>query len=173
MSTKENRRNEGAGAKGGLLERLPDNILFAPIVRRPDYQLRRVKVTVPRSIPASLIITLVLLGVFFVFAGGFASATQGELNAYGTDVFDNPVTIYPEGLDHQFLYEGIAAGTLMFIGAFGFYLMHNATKYAYSPKHATISLVVGIGLVIAPIFPIMYMLIVKLDLLKYLFPNMT
>ena len=172
MSTKEDRRNEGAGAKGGLFERLPDNIPFAPLVRRPDYQIRRVKITVPTSIPTSLVITLVLLGVFFVLAGGFASATQDELNAYGTDVFENPVTFYPEGLDHQFLYEGIAAGTLIFIGVFGFYLMHHATRYAYSPKHATISLVVGIGLVIAPIFPIMYMLIVKLDLLKYLFPNL-
>ncbi len=111
-----------------------------------------------------------MLGLFFVYAGGFAALAQDELNAYVTDVYNNPVTIYPEGLDHQFLYEGIAAGTLMFIGAFGFYLIDKTTKYAYSPKHATLCLVVGMGLIIAALFPIMYMLLTKLDLLKILFP---
>ena len=171
MSTKKDRQSEGVGAKKRGLDRLPKNIPFAPIVRRPDYQLRRVKLSVPKKIPISLILALVLLGLFFVYAGGFANLAQDELNAYGTDVYDNPITIYPEGLDHQFLYEGIAAATLMFIGALGFFLINNTTRYAYSPKHATISLVVGIGLIIAAIFPIMYMLLTKLDLWKYLFPN--
>lgn len=171
MSTKKNRHKKGVGAKSRRLDRLPKNLPFAPIVRRPDYQLRRVKLSVPKRIPTSIILACVLLGLFFVLAGGFAAIAQNELNAYGTDVYDNPVTFYPEGLDHQFLYEGIAAGTLMFIGAFGFFLINNATKYAYSPKHATVSLVVGIGLIIAALFPIMFMMLTKLDLWKHLFPN--
>lgn len=171
MSTKKDRHNKGTGAKRRRLDRLPKNLPFAPIERRPDYQLRRVKLSVPKRIPTSIILACVLLGLFFVFAGGFAALAQDELNAYGTDVYENPVIFYPEGLDHQFLYEGIAAGTLMFIGTFGFFLINNASRYAYSPKHATISLVVGMGLIIAALFPIMYMMITKLDLWKYLFPN--
>ncbi len=171
MSSKKDRHNDGAGAKKRRIDRLPKNLPFAPLVRRPDYQLRRVKLSVPKKIPTNIILACVLLGLFFIFAGGFANLAQDELNAFGTDVYDNPITIYPEGLDHQFLYEGIAAGTLMFVGAFGFFLIDRASKYAYSPKHAIISLVVGMGLIIAALFPIMYMLLTKLDLWKLLFPG--
>lgn len=147
-----------------FMERLPSNVPFAPIVRRPDYQLRFVKFSAPTSIPVELIIAVVFLGLFFIYMGGFYDLAQTEISAFGSDQAGNPLVIYPSQLDSQFLVEGMAAGLLMFIGGGGFFLVYYSTQYAYSPRNATILLVVGIGIVAIAWVAIMYMLLTKMGI---------
>jgi len=129
-----------------LLERLPSKIPFAPIVRRPDYQLRHVRLSAPTAIPIQLILAVVFIGLFFIYIGGFYDLAQ-EPPAFGQNSDGSPMVIIKE-LNHQFLVEGMAAGFLMFIGAGGFFLIHYSTQYAYSQRNATILLIMGIGVVV-------------------------
>ncbi|MHA1154638.1 MAG: hypothetical protein ACTSQK_00895 [Candidatus Heimdallarchaeota archaeon] len=147
-----------------FMERLPSNVPFAPLVRRPDYQLRFVKFSVPTSIPIELIIAVVFIGLFFIYMGGFYDLAQDNLSAFGSGADGNPIVIYPSQLDSQFLVEGMDAGLLMFIGAGGFFMLYYSTQYAYSTKNATILLVVGIGVVALAWVAIMYMLLTKMGI---------
>lgn len=148
--------NKSTQEKRPFLERLPSNLPFPPLIRRPDYQLRRVKIEMPRTIPTSLIVVVVLVGILFIYVGGTYDLTQDPL-AFGGDQEGNPVVISSQ-LDHQFLVEGLAAGFLMFLGAGGFFLIYYSTQYAYSPKNSTILLLVGIGAVIIAWVSIMSMM---------------
>ena len=157
-STKTVRKDEDKS----FIERLPDNIPFAPVVRRPDYQLRFVKFSAPTSIPVELIIAVVFIGLFFIYIGGFYDLAQNNIVAFGSDSSGDPLVIYPYQLDEQFLVEGMAAGLLMFIGAGGFFLIYYATQYAYSPRNSIILLVLGIGVVVICWIAVMWMLSIKL-----------
>ncbi|MHA1125998.1 MAG: hypothetical protein ACTSO7_10905 [Candidatus Heimdallarchaeota archaeon] len=147
-------------SKSGL-ERLPENIPFLPVVRRPDYQLRFVKLSAPTSIPIELIIAVIFIGLFFIYMGGFYNIARDSI-AFGT-YNDQPYVIV-RALDHQFLFEGMAAGILMFVGAGGMFMIYYSTQYAYSPKNATILLVVGIGVFVLAWVACMFMLTTKMGL---------
>lgn len=140
-----------------FLDRLPSNLPFAPIVRRPDYQLRQVRLSAPTSIPIQLVIALVFIGLFFIYIGGFYDLAQDPVPAFGQDVDGNPVVIM-DRLNHQYLVEGIAAGFLMFIGAAGFFMIHYSTQFAYSPKNATLWLLMGILVVVLCWIAVTFML---------------
>jgi len=129
-----------------FLDRLPSKIPFAPIVRRPDYQLRHVRLSAPTAIPIQLILAVIFIGLFFIYIGGFYDLAQ-EPPAFGQNADGSPMVIIKE-LNHQFLVEGMAAGFLMFIGAGGFFLIHYSTQYAYSQRNATILLIMGIAIVV-------------------------
>ena len=143
------------------MDRLPSNVPFVPIVRRPDYQLRQVRLSAPTSIPIQLIIAVVFIGLFFIYIGGFYDLAQDPVPAFGQDQEGNPVVIIAS-LNHQYLVEGIAAGFLMFIGAGGFFMIHYSTQYAYSPKNAIILLTMGMGIVIICWIAVTFMLRQKL-----------
>ena len=146
--------------KSGL-ERLPENIPFLPVVRRPDYQLRFVKLSAPTSIPIELIIAVIFIGLSFIYMGGFYNIARDSI-AFGT-YNDQPYVII-RALDHQFMFEGMAAALLMFIGAGGMFMVYYSTQYAYSPKNATILLVVGIGVFVLAWVACMFMLTTKMGM---------
>jgi hypothetical protein len=144
-----------------LMESLPSNVPFAPVVRRPDYQLRFVKFSLPTEIPIELIMAVVLIGLFFIYIGGFYDLAQDNILAFGSDSQGNPVVISGE-LGSQFLVEGLAAGILMFVGAGGFFLINYSTKYAYSPRNSTILLIIGVGVVVIAWVSIMFIFRTKI-----------
>ncbi|NHJ48493.1 MAG: hypothetical protein FK733_11975 [Asgard group archaeon] len=146
MSKARTSASDAKKKKKTFLERLPSNLPFMPVVRRPDYQLRHVRLSAPTSIPIQLVITAVFIGLFFIYIGGFYDLAQDPVPAFGSGQNDEPIVIFNR-LNHQYLVEGIAAGFLMFIGAGGFFLIHYSTQYAYSPRNSTILLLMGIGIV--------------------------
>ncbi len=154
--------------KKSFLERLPSNLSFVPLVRRPDFRLRKIKLKIPRSIPVSFIIVMMLMGVFFIYIGGFYFVAQDEVYPFGTDPKTGEREVILNELHHQYVFEGIAAGILMYIGAGGMYLIHHSTNYAYTPARATTFLLIGISLVIFALGSIMFMFIVKLEILEEL-----
>jgi hypothetical protein len=133
--------------KKTFLERLPSNLPFIPVVRRPDYQLRHIRLSAPTAIPVQVVIAVVFIGLFFIYVGGFYDLAQDPVPAFGTDPNTDEAVVIFARLNHQYLVEGIAAGFLMFIGAGGFFLIHYSTHYAYSPRNSTFLLLAGIGLV--------------------------
>ncbi|NHJ38991.1 MAG: hypothetical protein FK731_03085 [Asgard group archaeon] len=157
MSKAKTSASESKKENKPFLERLPSNLPFVPIVRRPDYQLRHVRLSAPTSIPIQLVIAVIFIGLFFIYIGGFYDLAQDPVPAFGSSSDGSPVVILAR-LNHQYLVEGIAAGFLMFIGAGGFFLIHYSTQYAYSPKNSTILLLMGIGIVVIAWIAVAFML---------------
>jgi hypothetical protein len=149
MSSDTKIKQSKGGSYGNFLSRLPSNLPFVPVVRRPDYQLRRAKLRFPRKIPTAFLITLMLSGVFFIYIGGFYYLTNENLRTTVTHpITDEPAFIWMNELNEQTIVEGVAAGILMFIGAGGFYLVHYSTHFAYSPSQATKILLIGLALIL-------------------------
>lgn len=157
MSKARTSASESKKENKSFLERLPSNLPFAPIVRRPDYQLRHVRLSAPTSIPIQLVIAVIFIGLFFIYIGGFYDLAQDPVPAFGSSSDGDPVVILNR-LNHQYLVEGIAAGFLMFIGAGGFFLIHYSTQYAYSPRNSTILLLMGIGIVVIAWIAVAFMM---------------
>ncbi|NHK32989.1 MAG: hypothetical protein FK730_16700 [Asgard group archaeon] len=146
---KINKQSKGGNTKKSFLKKLPSNIPFAPLIRRPDYQLRRVRLQLQRKIPTAIIITVILTGIFFVYIGGFYYLTEDRVySTYPDPITQEPSFIWKNTMRDQTTFEGVTAGILMFTGASGFYLMHYSTQYAYSPSQATKLLLIGMILAI-------------------------
>ncbi|NHJ05799.1 MAG: hypothetical protein EAX90_13315 [Candidatus Heimdallarchaeota archaeon] len=168
MAKKRYVKKAEQGEKRSFLDRLPTNLPFAPLVRRPDYQLRRIRLTKPKGIPVSIILLLIFSGVFFIYIGGMYDLNPDhELVNFITDTFGDPITVFPE-MNSQFLLEGIAAGLLIFIGAGGFFLIHHSMKYAYDTRKSYTSIFVGLGIVTVTFIAIMLMFLEKTGLLEEL-----
>ncbi len=116
----------------------------------------------------SLIIVMMLMGVFFIYIGGFYFITQDEVYPFGTDPKTGEREVILNERHHQYVFEGIAVGILMYNGAGGMYLIHHSTNYAYRPAQVTMFLLIGIGLVIFALGLIVFMFIVKEEILEEL-----
>ncbi len=150
-----------------FLQRLPSNIPFVPIVRRPDFQLRRIRLRAPTKISATLIIVLMLLGVFYIFIGGLYYASNDENYAIVEHpITGNPSVIWMYSYEDQTIFEGVAVGILIYIGAGGYYLIHQAAYYAYSPATATKYLCIGIALTLLAILAVSTLFFYKVGILE-------
>lgn len=147
-----------------FLERLPSNLPFAPFVRRPDYQLRHIKMKVklPLSINHRYILTFMLIGLFFIYIGGFYYLSNDQNYSLVNDPkTGEPSPIWKGDINNQTLFEGITAGILMFTGSSGFYLIHLSTQHAYAPNTAAKFLLSGIALILFALASLVAMLIKK------------
>jgi hypothetical protein len=131
MTKRNKSKSDSGNSKKSFLERLPSKVPFVPIVRRPDFQLRKIRMRAPRKISATFIIVLMLLGVFYIFIGGLYYSSNDENYA----IIEHPKTHEPSVIwmytyEDQTIFEGVAVGILIYIGAGGFYLIHKASHYA-------------------------------------------
>jgi hypothetical protein len=171
MSTDTLEKQSKGGNKKGFLSKLPSNLPFVPVIRRPDYQLRRLRLRMPKNIPTAIIITLIFTGLFFVYIGGFYYMTTDDLRTtYPDPLTGDPTFIWKTELNEQTIAEGVAAGILMLTGASGFYLIHYSTHYSYSQNHATKLMLIGLVLTIFALAGLARLLYIKLwqieDLIK-------
>ena len=166
--TKRNKRKTSSGnSKKSFLERLPSKVPFVPIIRRPDFQLRKIRMRAPRKISATFIIVLMLLGVFYILIGGFYYSSQDENYAVVPHPdTGEPSVIWLYGYEDQTIFEGVAVGILIYIGAGGFYLVHKASHYAYSPATVTKYLCIGIGLALLTMLAVTVLFFYKMEILK-------
>lgn len=166
--TKRNKSKTSSGnSKKSFLERLPSKVPFVPIIRRPDFQLRKIRMRAPRKISATFIIVLMLLGVFYILIGGFYYSSQDENYAVVPHPdTGEPSVIWLYGYEDQTIFEGLAVGILIYVGSGGFYLVHQAAHYAYSPATVTKYLCIGIGLALLTILAISMLFIYKVGILK-------
>ena len=137
------------GNKKSFLKTLPSNLPFPKLIRRPDYQLRNLRFKWKNpSINVLFIIILIFSRTFFIYIGGFYYITNDDNITIFTDpITGDPSVIWKDNLDNQTIFEGIAAGTTMSIGASGFYLIHLSSQYSYSPTVTAKYLVIGLAAV--------------------------
>ncbi|MDH5447781.1 MAG: hypothetical protein OEY24_01750 [Candidatus Bathyarchaeota archaeon] len=102
---------------------------------------------------------LVTLKPSTVLLAGIAIATSVFLLGGGIyDLIEQPVVAfisggriipyYPQALNDQLLGESIASMTLYSLGIIGLILMYQSTKYAYSPREAYTTLLIGLILLL-------------------------
>ena len=93
--------------------------------------------------PSTAIITIILLVYsVFLFGGGVFSAVTPIFPPYTDRGF---IFIYPE-LTSQIISETVIAPVLFVMGFGGVYFLYQSTKYAYKPRQAYMTAVIGASL---------------------------
>ncbi len=103
-----------------------------PGLRRPNFRFYRLTFTFSRSVPMKLFHALIFSLIYFQFTGGFYNLLKNP-RSYGVNENNEVVLVYPHSIEHQFLLEGIIAGTMVFIGFLGLFLLSKATQDPHNP----------------------------------------
>ena len=96
--------------------------------------------------PSSFVITSIIIAyAIFLFGGGIYTIITSPLpSVYIGQSF---IFIYPD-LGSQFVSDTIIAVALYAIGFSGIFAIYQSTKYAYKPRQAYMTLVVGVALLL-------------------------
>ena len=103
---------------------------------------RRISTTKPSSFAISLII---ISYAIFLFGGGLYTVISSPLPAFYTG--RGFIFLYPD-LGQQFISDSIIAIMLYAIGFVGLLAVYQSTKYAYKPRQAYMTLVIGVTLLL-------------------------
>jgi hypothetical protein len=95
--------------------------------------------------PSSFAITIILIAyTVFLFGGGLFTIVSPIFPPYTGSTF---LFIYPE-LASQFISDTVIAATLYVMGFGGLLALYQSTKYAYKPRQAYMTAIVGISLLL-------------------------
>ena len=96
--------------------------------------------------PSAFAITLIIMSyAIFLFGGGLYTLTSSPLPAFYTG--RGFLFIYPE-LGQQFVSDTVIAVMLYAIGFVGLLTVYQSTKYAYKPRQAYMTLIIGVTLLL-------------------------
>jgi len=96
--------------------------------------------------PSSFAITLIIIAfAIFLFSGGLYTVTSSPLPAFYTG--KGFIFLYPD-LGQQFISDSIIAIMLYAIGFVGLLAVYQSTKYAYKPRQAYMTLIIGVTLLL-------------------------
>lgn len=110
--------------------------------------------------PSSLVITIILLVyAVFLFGGGVFSVVSPIFPPYTGSTF---LFIYPE-LTSQFISETVMAPILFAMGFGGVYFLYKSTKYAYKPRQAYMTAIIGVSLLLLAYIALEYFIVVKIS----------
>jgi len=116
------------------------------------YRFRAMGVPQARAMKPSttLLIGAMLVFVTFILAGGVF------------DILEKPLALLPKGSGWTFVYRGsiniqtlnesILAGLLYFLGILGLYLLLRSTRLVYNPRHAYITLILGLMITLIAVY---------------------
>ena len=108
--------------------------------------------------PSTTIITIILLVYsIFLFGGGVFTAVTPIFPPYTGSGF---IFIYPE-LTSQIISEIVIAPILFGMGFGGVYFLYKSTKYAYKPRQAYMTAVIGASLLSLAYIFLEYIIIIK------------
>jgi len=95
--------------------------------------------------PSSLTITLIVIAyAIFLFGGGLFTIIVPIFPPY---INNNFLFIYPE-LASQFISDTLIAATLYVMGFAGLLALYQSTKYAYKPRQAYMTAIIGVSLLL-------------------------
>ena len=114
-----------------------------PILKRPNFRFYRITITIPKSFSKNLAEALIFCLIYFQFIGGFYNVLE-KPRSYGLNENNDVILIYPHYIEHQFLLEGIIAGTMIYIGFVGLLLLEKASQDPHDPSKAQQYVVVSI-----------------------------
>jgi hypothetical protein len=96
--------------------------------------------------PSAFAITLIIISyAIFLFGGGLYTLTSSPLPAFYTG--SSFIFLYPD-LGQQFISDSVIAIMLYAIGFIGLLAIYQSTKYAYKPRQAYMTLVIGVTLLL-------------------------
>ncbi|MEM3442239.1 MAG: hypothetical protein QXM86_00045 [Candidatus Bathyarchaeia archaeon] len=106
-----------------------------------SYSINRLYRTIATAKPSTLILSAIVIAIaVFLFGGGLYTMIMKPYPAvyYGGRFY----FLYPE-LGAQFVTDSIVATILYSIGIIGLFAMYQSTKYAYKPRQAYMTFIVG------------------------------
>jgi len=116
-----------------------------------SYSLNKFYGKISTTKPSTLILSALAISItIFLFGGGLYNIIMKPLPAvyYGGRF----IFLYPQ-LSEQFISDSIVVTILYSLGVIGLILMYQSTKYAYKPRQAYMTIMVGAALLfIAYIF---------------------
>ncbi|MEM3730656.1 MAG: hypothetical protein QW667_00530 [Candidatus Bathyarchaeia archaeon] len=106
-----------------------------------SYSINRLYRAIATAKPSTLILSAIVIAIaVFLFGGGLYTMIMKPYPAvyYGGRFY----FLYPE-LGAQFVTDSIVATILYSIGIIGLFAMYQSTKYAYKPRQAYMTFIVG------------------------------
>ncbi|MCK4476971.1 hypothetical protein KAU88_00365 [Candidatus Bathyarchaeota archaeon] len=97
--------------------------------------------------PSTLLLaTLAIAASIFLLGGGIYDILEQPVVAFISG--GRIIPYYPQALNEQLLGESMAAMILYSLGITGLILMYQSTKYAYNPREAYTTLLIGLLLLL-------------------------
>ena len=97
--------------------------------------------------PSTLLVAAVAVAVsIFLLGGGIYDILEQPIVAFISG--GRIIPYYPQALNEQLLGESIASMILYSLGVVGLVLMYQSTKYAYRPREAFTTLLIGLVLLL-------------------------
>ena len=110
--------------------------------------------------PSSFTITLIVIAyAIFLFGGGLFTIVVPIFPPY---INNNFLFIYPE-LASQFISDTIIAATLYVMGFAGLLALYQSTKYAYKPRQAYMTAIIGVSLLLMAYIFLESILVIKIS----------
>ena len=108
--------------------------------------------------PSSFTITIIVIAyAIFLFGGGLFTIVLPIFPPY---INNNFLFIYPE-LASQFISDTIIAATLYVMGFVGLLALYQSTKYAYKPRQAYMTAIIGVSLLLLAYIFLESILVIK------------
>lgn len=130
-----------------------------PKVKYPSLEDKNLDIPTPSR---NILLGAVYVLLFWLLMGGVYLAipdSNGNLPiALGANNNGDPVWLYPS-INDAFVIESIVAAAIIFIGALGFLLLYQSTKYLYNPSYAQKLIVVGLVMCVFSFAVLQYIVI--------------
>lgn len=97
--------------------------------------------------PSTFLLAAITIGAaVFLLGGGIYDIVEQPIVAFVSG--GRVIPFYPQALNEQLLGESIASMVLYSLGIVGLILVYQSTKYAYSPREAFTTLLIGLLLLV-------------------------
>jgi len=112
-----------------------------------SFSLNKLYERISTAKPSTLIVSMFIIAfALFLFGGGIYDIIVRPLPSfYSTSV--GFLFLYPQ-LSEQFITDSVIAMTLYALGVIGLIVMYQSTKYAYKPRQAYMTFMVGAILIL-------------------------
>ena len=112
-----------------------------------SFSLNKLYERISTARPSTLIVSILVIAfAMFLFGGGLYDIIVRPLPSfYSTSV--GFLFLYPQ-LSEQFITDSMIAMTLYSLGVVGLIVMYQSTKYAYKPRQAYMTFMVGAVLIL-------------------------
>jgi NO-binding membrane sensor protein with MHYT domain len=98
--------------------------------------------------PSTFALTVVIMGAaLFLFGGGVWSVIN-YATIQPAVYYNNAFYFIAPGLGEQFIFDTVVAASLYAMGFIGLLAIYQSTKYAYKPRQAYMTLVIGVTLLL-------------------------
>lgn len=97
--------------------------------------------------PSTILLAAVVLSVsVFLLGGGIYDIVEQPIVAFVSG--GRIIPYYPQALNEQLLGESVASMVLYSFGIVGLILIYRSTKFAYNPREALTTLLIGLALLV-------------------------